>query len=106
MRVLWTEHALADLDRLLAFYEPHQLRYGLNLCQGALEAAQQLADFPELGPTLQVEGIPEGYRWLKYKTLKLIYRADLGQERVWILRAWDSRRDPDRLRIIDQTPED
>lgn len=105
MRVLWTEHALRDLDNILLFYDPGDLRYGLKLCEGALEAADQLGTFPELGPKLYLDGIPAGYRWLLHRSLKLIYRVDHQAERVWVLRVYDARRDPDRLVIPEPADE-
>ncbi len=99
MRLVCTEHALRDLDDILDFYETVDVRAAIELCQGAMTAAEQLADFPEMGRVLDDASGPSPYRSLVHRTLRIIYRVETG--RVLLLRVWDNRRDPNRLEIID-----
>ena len=101
MRVIWTERALSDIDDILDYFEDVNPRAGVDLGRGVLLAAKDLETFPEMGPRLRAEVGPPKYRALMLKGVRIIYRFDERAERVYILRVWDGRRNPDHLEIID-----
>ena len=101
MRVIWTERALSDIDDILDYFEDVSPRAGVDLGRGLILAAQDLETFPYMGPRLPAEVGPPKYRALVHMDVRIIYRFDERAERVYILRVWDGRRNPDRLEIID-----
>ena len=61
-----------------------------------LEAAELLLVHPELGPIADDLEPPDRYRSLTRGHHRLIYRID--PEVIWLLRVWDTRRDPRTLK--------
>lgn len=101
MRLVWTESALRDLEQVLDYFEEVNPRAGAALCGEVLRRVESLLDFPEMAPAFDVRRGPPRFRALSVQVLRVIYRADLANERLIVLRVWDGRRDPEMLEVVD-----
>ena len=94
-RIIWSPNALADRIQLLDYWNERigSNSYSLRLDAKLKEAIKHLAHFPEIGR--KMEGREE--RFLVKENYLIFYRNTV--EEVHILHIWDSRRNPNTLRI-------
>lgn len=89
--LVWLPDALADLERLYAFIEPHSAEAAGRAINTLIEAAQSLEQFPEKGRPWELEWETEdGFRelpvWFGAKDYVIRYR--LHQDKIIIVRVW------------------
>jgi plasmid stabilization system protein ParE len=92
---------LRDLNEVLDYFEDLSPPAGPVLCSEVLRRVEGLLDFPEMAPPFDVRQGPARFRALSIRTLRVIYRVDLTGEQLIVLRAWDGRRDPEMLEVVD-----
>jgi plasmid stabilization system protein ParE len=94
--VALTEEAETDLGEVVAFLAqrspPAAERIGLEL----LDLVFGLEHLPRR--SAPVRGRP-GLRKIAHRHYLIIYRVDEAADRVEVIRIWDNRRDPSRLRL-------
>lgn len=95
-RLRWQDAAVRDLEETHAYLFPHDPEAARRFAATILEAAEELLTFPEMGPVADDLRPAGRYRSVVRGHHRLIYR--LEAEIIWILRVWDTRRDPRTLR--------
>ena len=97
--VQWVSLALFDLNAIYDFHRRRNAVAARRLMHRIGEGAEMLVAHPEAGPVAP-DLEPEGrYRHVLVGPYRIIYRLD--EERVFVLRIWDSRRNPDDLVVHD-----
>lgn len=69
MKLRWSAHALADLNRFAAFLRDRHPRMAKRIGPELLKRADMIADYPDLGRLIDVEG----YRELSQSVLNAVY---------------------------------
>jgi toxin ParE1/3/4 len=96
MKISWTEKALLDLDEIFHFY---QLSANSDVAQTILnkiiDKADILISYPEIG-TIEIFEPPHQfeYRFVVEGNHKLIYRVSEKEQLIFIVRVFDTRRNP------------
>lgn len=98
MRVLWTEQAQEDLERIYQFWCVIDAGYARRLYNAFLDEAEVLSRFPwSCARERFLLHRPEGFRSLIVrKYYKLVYTVERGEE-VVVHAVWDCRQDPEEL---------
>jgi len=95
--IRWSPAADRDLGHAHEYLKKRNPLAARRLMRSLANALDRLEEFPEIGAVatqLQPEGV---YRQVVLGPYLLVYRVAEGV--VWILRFWDSRRDPEALTI-------
>jgi toxin ParE1/3/4 len=94
-RIRWQNLAGSDLESAHAFLAEKNPNAARRLAADILRAVERIGEHPEIGP-VAFDIVPRGrYRHLVCGHHRVIYRIE--PEFLWILRIWDSRRNPDDL---------
>ena len=95
--VRWSPSADRDLGHAHEYLKRRNPLAAQRLMKSLAAAVDRLEQFPDIGAVatqLQPEGM---YRQVVLRPYMLVYRVVDGE--IWILRFWDSRRDPEGLMI-------
>ena len=95
VEVIWTEPALADIDRIADYISLADPAAARSLVQRAFHATDKLAKFPKLGPCPR-ELIGTGYRHIIVAPLRIFYR--LEQQAAYVIHV---RRSEQRFSLSD-----
>jgi plasmid stabilization system protein ParE len=95
-RLRWQDAAVRDLEQTHAYLSQHNLEAAIRFAETILDATEQLLLHPEMGPRAADLKPPGRYRSLTRGHHRLIYRIE--SEVIWLLRVWDTRQDPQRLK--------
>ncbi len=100
--IRWSPAADRDLGNAHEYLKKRNPTAARKLMAALIDALDRLEEFPEIGAVAtQLE--PEGaYRQVVLRPYLLVYRV--VDDVVWILRFWDSRRDPQSLTISSEEP--
>ena len=91
-----TDEALMDLRSTAEFIARQSPRMAEKVGGELLELAESLADFPKRGmPVKGRSQMRKVFRW----SYVIYYRVKESEKRVQILRIWDARQAPWRLRL-------
>ena len=94
--IRWSRPADRDLDEAFASLYERNPGAARRFARQVLRATARLQTYPHLGPIAE-DLPPKGrYRHLICSHYRLIYRV--RPNAIWILRVWDARQDPKRLR--------
>jgi toxin ParE1/3/4 len=74
-RLIWTEPALQDLDRIADYISLDKPEAARKLVQRVFQRVESLVDFPELGPCPR-ELAGTAYRHLVIPPLRIFYRVE------------------------------
>jgi len=94
--IRWSRLADLDLQAAYTYLADRNPNAARRFAAEVLEALEHIRAHPEAGavaPDLSPRG---RYRHWICGHHRLIYRID--EDRIWLLRVWDSRRDPARLK--------
>lgn len=96
LKVVWTKTAQWDRENIFEFWNDHNgsRKYSRKLDQQIKKKIELTKYYPEAGLTTNLK--PIRFHLID-RHFKLFYRAE--SERIIILRFWDSRQDPDSLKI-------
>jgi plasmid stabilization system protein ParE len=93
--IRWSRLADLDLQAAHAFLAERNPEAARRFAVEVLRALERLRRHPHMG-TVALDLLPEGrYRSWICGHHRLIYRID--PEVIWVLRVWDTRRNPDDL---------
>ncbi len=101
MKVIWTELARSQLREACQYYkEVASAKVAASIRAKAYEKTRKLSRFPEMG---QKENNPLvssiGYRYLVSGNYKIVYRVVPEGKTVLIMAEFDTRQDPDDLKV-------
>jgi plasmid stabilization system protein ParE len=88
MKVVWTDHASQDLDRLYDFLSQFSPRAADQLVVQLISAPEVLLRTPRLGQRVEREG-PEEVRRILVRDYELRYEVRADQ--IVVLRIWHTR---------------
>lgn len=95
--VRWAPQATTDLELAHEYLHARHPDAAQRLARGILQAVERLRAHPEIGPVAP-DLLPKGrYRHWICGNHCIIYRVE--GRMVWILRVWDTRQSPQRLRV-------
>ncbi|MBI4517301.1 MAG: type II toxin-antitoxin system RelE/ParE family toxin [Deltaproteobacteria bacterium] len=95
--VRWAPLAAADLEQTHAYLHERNPAAAQRFAQRIIEAVERLRAHPEMGP-IATDLLPKNrYRHWICGHHRIIYRVE-GLI-LWILRVWDARQSPRRLRV-------
>jgi len=99
-KVIWSEFAESQLDEI---YEYYKKKAGQNVAKkllgGLIDAPEKLTSSPLIGQ--EEELLKERkihYRYLIYKSYKLIYSVDTENEYIKIADVFDTRQNPPKIK--------
>lgn len=92
MIVRWTEHAIADLDGLLAHVAVQDPRAAALIAERVLKTEEYILLFPRAA---SYDAETDTYDRYIPKT-RIIITYQLINDTIWIIRIWHTSRDPDR----------
>jgi len=99
--VAWTDAATRDLGAIRAYLSARSPQGSLGVVRRVVACTRRLGEFPEMGAVAE-ELFPEvRVRRVVSPPYKVYYRVE--DERVLVLRVWDTRRDPSDL-DVDASP--
>ncbi len=88
----WNTAAVDDLEAAHKYLLERNPEAACRFAESILDAAERLVAHPEIGPIAEDLRPAGRYRsWISGR-YRLVYRVDA--EVVWLLRVWDTRRDP------------
>lgn len=97
-RLIWTEHALKDLEFVFDFLYEKSQRSAASTVQSILGKAHLLTKFPKSGPIEPLlKNLKGKYRYLTKGHYKIVYRVEKSS--IYIVRIFDTRQDPSKLKL-------
>jgi len=94
--VRWTRLADLDLQSAYTYLEERNPNAARRFAAEILQALEHIRTYPESG-AVAMDLLPRGrYRHWVCGHHRLIYRVD--EDWIWLLRIWDSRRNPENLK--------
>jgi plasmid stabilization system protein ParE len=94
--VIWSEHALNDLDVIFDFLSEKSLKAAEKIISAILSRTAQLESFPESGQKQEKINSSKIYRYLIEEDYKIIYSYINGV--IYIHTVFDCRQDPDKMK--------
>jgi len=91
VKLLYSTAATADLDRLRAFIAEHDPAAALRIVEGLIARVERLADFPEMGRS--VESTPDVLRVREFAFDAYLVRYMVSTESLIVLRVLHHRED-------------
>lgn len=103
LTVYWTRFAENIIDDIYEYYE---LKAGnsvaLKLVIGIIDRTMGLEKNPYVGPKeILLEKRKQEFRYLVYKSYKIIYWVNLDKNRIEIANIFDTRRNPEKMDKIE-----
>ena len=100
LKIRWARLAERDFDRAHGYWVEQSPRTGARFAASTLAAVRAIGENPDLGsPVLELEPAGAYRARLVGPLYRLIFRVE--GEVVWIMRVWDTRRDPQGLVVDD-----
>ena len=96
-RIRWARQASLDLELAHAYLEERNPEAACRFAAKILRAVEDLEQLPEMGVVSRDLKPPGRYRHVVCDHHRIIYRLDT--EVIWILRIWDTRRNPEDLKV-------
>lgn len=99
LKIYWTEFAEKELERIFEYYQ-EKASYGIakKLVDGIYNRTLNLKEQPEIGKVEELlKERKQKFRYLVYKTYKIIYWINLEQNRVEINDVFDTRQNPIKI---------
>lgn len=90
-KVLLSEEALIDLERIVAYIGPHNPDAAERVGNRLLDAAMSLNTFPERGRVVPEFQRPE-LREIIFRSFRVIYRVNRADHVVEVVRFWHGAR--------------
>ena len=100
IKVFWTHFAKTELKKIFEYYkEEASIRVAKNLVEGIVKKGHSFDYFSEIG---QKEELlldrKENFRYLIYKSYKLIYWFNKDKNRIEIVDVFDTRQEPTKIK--------
>lgn len=99
-QVIWTAEAIHDLEIIYDFLAANSPTAAQRICENLLNRAQQIETFPESGaPHVGLQKADKVHRYLVEGNYKIIYSFQSKLGVVYIHTIFDSRLNPEKLKI-------
>lgn len=99
-QVIWSDEALTDLEAIYDFIAENSQPAAQRVVENLLSRTNQLEAFPESGaPQETLSSKFKEYRYLVEGHYKIIYRFKPEEGVVYIDVIFDTRLDPEKLRV-------
>ena len=99
-QVIWSDEALNDLEIIYDFLAEDSPSAAQRVIESILGRSRQLESFPESGAKQQtIKSKKIEYRYLVEGNYKIIYSCQLEGQMVHIAVIFDTRYDPEKLRV-------
>jgi plasmid stabilization system protein ParE len=100
VHVIWSDEALNDLETIYDFLGEKSQPAAQRVTENILGRAKQLETFPESGQNQEtINGSVKEYRYLVEGNYKVIYSYQPESLVVHIEIVFDTRHDPEKLRV-------
>lgn len=100
VQVVWTREAIDDLEIIFDFLAANSAAAAKKICENILNRTRQVETFPESGA--QQHGLEKSnyaYRYLVEGNYKIIYSYHENSKVAHIHTIFDTRLNPDKLRV-------
>jgi plasmid stabilization system protein ParE len=99
-QVIWSDEALNDLETIYDFLAEKSQPAAQRIVESILSRSKQLESFPESGAKQEtMKAQSKEYRYLVEGNYKVIYSYQLKNHAVHIAVIFDTRYDPEKLRV-------
>ncbi len=100
LKIIWSDFAENQLDRIFQYYvENVNQKVAQNLLQNIIAEPNKLLSNPEI---MQIEDLlldrENEYRYIIYKSYKIIYSVDLNLQLIKIADVFDTRQNPTEIK--------
>ncbi len=100
LNVYWTDFAEDKLNDIYNYYKVKaSSRTALKLISGIIDSTIELSKNPEIG---QMEELladrPQDFRYLIYRSYKIIYWINISSKRIEIANVFDTRQNPVKVK--------
>lgn len=86
MRLVYTDEAIQDLQRLRAFIAAHNPASGARIANELMAKIALLPDFPRIGTPVELAPLPDSIRDMIFG--KYVIRYSIHANTIIILRVW------------------
>ena len=102
LTVYWTQFAESKLDDIFNFYKSNAgLHVALKLINGIVDKTIGLEKNPLIGQKEQLLiDRPQNFRYIIFKSYKIVYWIDKTHERIEIANVFDTRQNPIKMNEI------
>lgn len=99
LKIYWTLFAENELKNIFDYYKKEAgLRVARKLILGIQNELVKLLLQPELGQQEELlKSRPENFRYLVYKSYKIIYWVNISKSRIEIIDVFDTRQNPIKM---------
>ena len=99
-QIIWSDQAETELDKIFEYYsEFASVRVATNLIRKIVEEPNKLLSKPEISQREESLLDRENeYRYLVFKSYKLIYSFDMEAQLIRIADVFDSRQNPSKIK--------
>ena len=99
LEVYWTDFSKKELKNIFDYYiENTSLNVAKNLVIGITKEAAKLKKLPKIGQEEELlEKDSRDFRYLVYKSYKIIYLVNLEENRIEVFDVFDTRQNPIKI---------
>lgn len=99
LTVYWTRFAENKIEDIYEYYELNaRVSVALKLVNGIIDRTIGLEKTPYIGPIEKLlEKREQEFRYLVYRSYKIIYWVNLNKNRIEIMNVFDTRRNPKKM---------
>lgn len=99
-KIIWSEFAEKQLDKIFDYYQENASpQVAEKLLKGIISAPQGLLRNPHIGPVEeQLKGLENEYRYLVYKSYKIIFSLNHQSKQIKIADVFDTRQNPGKIK--------
>ncbi len=94
---IWARPAERDLGAIYEYLYARTRAGTRTVMEGILGSVKRLEEFPLIGARAELVEPVGDLRQFPWRQYLIFYRVRVDQ--IWILRIWDSRREPESLRV-------
>jgi addiction module RelE/StbE family toxin len=103
VKVIFTEIARNDLDRIWSYIARDNVRRALSFVRELIAASRKLSDMPRRYPLIAAHE-DSGYRRMPYGAYLVFYR--IGEDVIEIVRILNAAQDHEAILFPDETPDE
>jgi plasmid stabilization system protein ParE len=98
--VYWTDFSKKELKNIFDFYKENaSLNIAKTLVIGITKEAAKLKKQPKIGQEEELlEEDPKDFRYLVYKSYKIIYLVNWNENRIEVFDVFDTRQNPIKIK--------